>query len=49
MDDKNKYAFVGALSGIAILLVLTAHNYLGFPDERPGYPGWALENPFVGE
>lgn len=38
-NKSTKYAFVDALRGIAILLVLVAHNYLGFAQEREDYPG----------
>jgi peptidoglycan/LPS O-acetylase OafA/YrhL len=37
VDDRNRYKFADAMRGIAIILVITAHNYLGFVDDHDRY------------
>jgi peptidoglycan/LPS O-acetylase OafA/YrhL len=40
IDSRSKLEFVDALRGLAILLVLIAHNYLGFLEDSGKYPSW---------
>jgi peptidoglycan/LPS O-acetylase OafA/YrhL len=37
-ETEIKYKFVDALRGLAVLLVVVAHNYLGFTNENGLYP-----------
>jgi peptidoglycan/LPS O-acetylase OafA/YrhL len=37
VEDSNRYQFADAMRGIAILLVITAHNYLGFVNDHHRY------------